>query len=126
MSILSANQSRQKRGIGAMLIMFFVFTIIFYLKSNRVEDITFGFVVDKEIQLLNEWKTSSKAGAALFLFISLVGIGISYLQYKRSKNILLGSFIFGSGSILAFLCWTAENLFHSLGFYKVQSCSLYH
>ena len=46
MSILSASQARQKRGIIAMLVMFFVFTVIFYIKSNRVEDITFGFVVD--------------------------------------------------------------------------------
>ena len=65
MSILSASQARQKRGIIAMLVMFFVFTVIFYIKSNRVEDITFGFVVDKEWQLLNEWKLSSKRGAAL-------------------------------------------------------------
>jgi simple sugar transport system permease protein len=111
MSILSSNQTRQKRGIFAMVAMFFVFTIIFYLKSNRVEDITFGFVVDKEIQLVNEWKISSKIGAALFLLVSLTGIGISYLQFKRGKKILLGSSIFGFGSILAFLCWTASGKF---------------
>ena len=74
MSILSANQARQKRGIIAMLILFFVFTIIFYFRSNKIEDITFGFIVDTEWQLLNEWKISSKSGAALFLFISLIGI----------------------------------------------------
>jgi simple sugar transport system permease protein len=111
MSILSSNQTRQKRGIFAMVAMFFVFTIIFYLKSNRVEDITFGFVVDKEIQLVNEWKIGSKIGAALFLLVSITGIGISYLQFKRGKKILLGSSIFGFGSILAFLCWTASGKF---------------
>jgi hypothetical protein len=51
MNILSANQIRQRRGIIAMLFMFFLFTVIFYLKSNKVENITFGFVVDKEWQL---------------------------------------------------------------------------
>ena len=111
MSILSANQVRQKRGIIAMFVMFIVFTIIFYIKSNRVGDITFGFVVDAEWQLLNEWKIGSKSGAGLFLVLSLVGIGISYLQFKRGKKILLGSFIFGFGSILAFLCWTASGKF---------------
>ena len=111
MRILSANQARQKRGIIAMFISFCVFTIIFYLRSNRVEDITFGFTVDKEWHLFNEWQISSKSGAALFLLISLLGIGISYLQFSRSKNILLGSFIFGFGSILAFLCWTASGKF---------------
>ena len=111
MSILSANQVRQKRGIIAMFVMFIIFAIIFYIKSNRVEDITFGFVVDTEWQLLNEWKIGSKSGAALFLVFSLVGIGISYLQFKRGRKILLGSFIFGFGSILAFLCWTASGKF---------------
>ena len=111
MSILSANQVRQKRGIIAMFVMFIIFAIIFYIKSNRVEDITFGFVVDTEWQLLNEWKIRSKSGAGLFLVLSLVGIGISYLQFKRGKKILLGSFIFGFGSILAFLCWTASGKF---------------
>jgi len=111
MSILSANQVRQKRGIIAMFVMFIIFSIIFYIKSNRVEDITFGFVVDTEWQLLNEWKIGSKSGAGLFLVLSLVGIGISYLQFKRGKKILLGSFIFGFGSILAFLCWTASGKF---------------
>ena len=111
MSILSANQVRQKRGIIAMFVMFIIFAIIFYIKSNRVEDITFGFVVDTEWQLLNEWKIGSKSGAGLFLVLSLVGIGISNLQFKRGKKILLGSFIFGFGSILAFLCWTASGKF---------------
>jgi len=111
MSILSANQARQKRGIIAMVVMFIVFTVIFYLKSNRVEDITFGFIVDTEWQLVNEWQIGSKSGAALFLVLSLVGIGISYLQFQRGKKILLGSFIFGFGSILAFLCWTASGKF---------------
>ena len=111
MSILSANQVRQKRGIIAMFVLFIVFMMIFYIKSNRVEDITFGFVVDTEWQLLNEWKIGSKSGAGLFLVLSLVGIGISYLQFKRGKKILLGSFIFGFGSILAFLCWTASGKF---------------
>jgi simple sugar transport system permease protein len=111
MSILSANQVRQKRGIIAMFVMFIIFAIIFYIKSNRVEDIIFGFVVDTEWQLLNEWKIGSKSGAGLFLVLSLVGIGISYLQFKRGKKILLGSFIFGFGSILAFLCWTASGKF---------------
>ena len=111
MSILSANQVRQKRGIIAMFVMFIIFAIIFYIKSNRVEDIIFGFVVDTEWQLLNEWKIGSKSGAGLFLVLSLVGIGISNLQFKRGKKILLGSFIFGFGSILAFLCWTASGKF---------------
>ena len=111
MSILSANQARQKRGIMAMLVMFFLFSVIFYFRSNKVEDITFGFIADKEWQLLNEWQVSSKSGAALFLIISLLGIGVAYLQFKRSKNILLGSFIFGFGSILAFICWTASGKF---------------
>ena len=67
--------------------------------------------MDKEWQLLNEWQISSKSGAALFLFISLIGIGVAYFQFKKGKNISLGGFIFGFGSILAFICWTASGKF---------------
>jgi len=111
MAFLSSNQMRQRRGIYAMSSLLLVFAYIFYFKSNRKEDITFGFVVDKEWQIINEWALPSKIGAGLFLFLALLGIAIAYLQFKLDKKISLGSFIFGFGSILAFLCWTAAGKF---------------
>jgi simple sugar transport system permease protein len=41
----------------------------------------------------------------------LLGIAIAYLQFRLGKKIILGSFVFGFGSILAFLCWTAAGKF---------------
>jgi simple sugar transport system permease protein len=111
MKFLSAVQMRQKRGIQAMSLLLILFSYAFYLNSKQTEDITFGFVIDKEWQLINEWIIASKTGAGLFLILALIGIGVSYLQFRRGTNIVIGSFIFGFGSILAFLCWTASGKF---------------
>jgi general nucleoside transport system permease protein len=111
MKNLSAIQKRQLRGIQAMSLLLILFSYAFYFNSKQTEDITFGFVIDKEWQLINEWVIASKTGAGLFLTLALIGIGVSYLQFRRGTNIVIGSFIFGFGSILAFLCWTASGKF---------------
>ena len=111
MNNLSEKQKRQKRGIISMLILTIFFTIVFYLKSNKTEDVTFGFILGEEWKLINEWKISSKSGALIFLLIAFLGVITSYLLYRKNKNLTLGSFLFGFGSILAFLCWSAAGKF---------------
>jgi len=111
MNNLSEKQKRQKRGVISMLIFSILFTVVFYLKSNKSEDVTFGFVLGKEWKLISEWKIASKSGALIFLLIAFLGVLISYLQFRKNKNLTLGSFFFGFGSILAFLCWAAAGKF---------------
>jgi simple sugar transport system permease protein len=111
MNNLSEKQKRQKRGLISMLFLSLLFTIIFYLKSNKAEDITFGFVLGEEWKLINEWKIASKSGALIFLLIAFTGVAVSYLLFRKNKNLTIGSFIFGFGSILAFLCWSAAGKF---------------
>jgi simple sugar transport system permease protein len=111
MKNLSAHQKRQQRGIVVMSLLFAFFTYAFYLKSNKAEDITFGFVLGNEWKLINEWKIGSRSGALIFLLISLVGIVISYLQFRRKKNLSIGGFFFGFGGIMSFLCWAAAGKF---------------
>ena len=111
MNNLSEKQKRQKRGIISMLILSIFFTIVFYLKSNKTEDVTFGFILGEEWKLINEWKIASKTGALIFLLIAFLGVITSYLLYRKNKNLTLGSFLFGFGSILAFLCWSAAGKF---------------
>jgi len=94
-----------------MLLLTLFFTVIFYFKSNKTEDVTFGFVLGEEWKLINEWKIASKSGALIFLLIALLGVAVSYLQFRKNKNLTLGSFLFGFGSILAFLCWAAAGKF---------------
>jgi len=91
MNNLSIQQKRQQRGIITMLVLFAVCTIVFYLKSNKTEDITFGFILGDEWKLINEWKVASKSGVMIFLVITLLGIAISYWQFRRKKNLSLGS-----------------------------------
>ena len=111
MNNLSIQQKRQQRGIFTMTALFLVFTVVFYLKSDKTEDITFGFILGNEWKLINEWKIGSKSGVIIFLLTALIGIGISYLQFRRKKNLSLGSLVFGIGSIMAFLCWSAAGKF---------------
>ena len=111
MNNLSIQQKRQQRGIFTMAALFLVFTVVFYLNSDKTEYITFGFILGDEWKLINEWKVASKSGVIIFLLIALIGIGISYLQFRRNKNLSLGSLIFGIGSIMAFLCWSAAGKF---------------
>jgi len=88
-----------------------LFSYVFYFNSKKVEDITFGFVIDQEWQLINEWVVASRTGSGLFLLLALMGIGLAYLQFRSGKKIVMGSFIFGFGIILAFMCWTASGKF---------------
>jgi simple sugar transport system permease protein len=111
MNNLSEKQKRQKRGLISMLSLSLLFTVVFYFKSNKTEDVTFGFVLGEEWKLINEWKIASKSGALIFLLVAFLGVAISYLQFRKNKNLTLGSFLFGFGSILAFLCWAAAGKF---------------
>lgn len=111
MKNLSEKQKRQQRGIFAMVVFYLMFFFTFYFKSNKTEEVTFGFVLGEEWNLINEWKVDSKNGALIFLVIALFGIAIAYLQFRNKKNLTLGSFFFSFGSILAFLCWAASGKF---------------
>ena len=111
MNDLSIKQKRQLRGIITMVVTISVFFIFFYFKSTKIEDVTFGFIVGEEWKLINEWIIDSKNGVLIFLLIASIGVAISYLQFKREKNLSIGSFLFGFGITLAFLCWAGAGKF---------------
>ena len=111
MSVLSSNQKRQQRGIFTMGILTLLFIYLFYLNSDKKEKVTFGFVMDKEWKLITEWNVNSKSGALIFLIIAAIGIAVSYLLFKTNKPLTAGGFLFGFGSVMAFLCWAAAGKF---------------
>ena len=108
---LSNQKRRQRRGIISMSLMVLLFFIIFYLNSNKTEEVTFGFILGEEWKFINEWKTQSKTGALLFIGFAVIGVLISYRQFLRDKKLTLGVYLFGLGSIMSFLCWTAAGKF---------------
>jgi simple sugar transport system permease protein len=71
----------------------------------------YGFYLGDEWKLISEWEIGSKSGVLIFLTLALIGVVISFIQFKNNKKISLGSFIFGFGSIMAFLCWAAAGKF---------------
>jgi simple sugar transport system permease protein len=111
MNNLSIHQRRQRRGIFSMLALLLFFTFIFYFKSNKVDDVTFGFVLGEEWKLINEWKIAPKSGALIFLLIAAIGIAVAYLSFRKKRNLTIGGFFFGFGSIMSFLCWAAAGKF---------------
>jgi ABC-type uncharacterized transport system permease subunit len=108
---LNAIQKRRQQGLIAMFVMLLLFLFIFYLNSSRIEPVVFGFYLGDEWKLINEWKIGSKSGVLIFLGVALIGVIYSYTQFIRGKKLSLGSFLFGFGSIMAFLCWAASGKF---------------
>jgi len=111
MSQLNALQKRRQSGIVTMAILLLIFTLIFYVTSSRVEPVVYSFYLGDEWKLISEWKVGSKSGVMIFLIFALIGVIISFIQFKNNKKITLGSLIFGFGSILAFLSWAAAGKF---------------
>ena len=111
MSQLNALQKRRQNGIITMAVLLVIFTFVFYFISSRVEPVVYGFYLGDEWKLISEWEIGSKSGVLIFLILALIGIAISFIQFKNDKKISLGSSIFGFGSIMAFLCWAAAGKF---------------
>ncbi|CAB5114316.1 unannotated protein [freshwater metagenome] len=81
------------------------------MTSSRVEPVVYSFYLGDEWKLISEWKVGSKSGVMIFLIFALIGVIISFIQFKNNKKITLGSLIFGFGSIMAFLSWAAAGKF---------------
>lgn len=111
MSQLNALQKRRQSGVVTMAILLVIFTFIFYVTSSRVEPVVYNFYLGDEWKLISEWKVGSKSGVMIFLIFALIGVIISFIQFKNNKKITLGSLIFGFGSIMAFLSWAAAGKF---------------
>ena len=111
MSQLNALQKRRQSGVVTMAILLLIFTLIFYVTSSRVEPVVYSFYLGDEWKLISEWKIGSKSGVMIFLIFALIGVIISFIQFKNNKKITLGSLIFGFGSIMAFLSWAAAGKF---------------
>lgn len=94
-----------------MFVLNLLFFVVFYLNSNKTEEITFGFTLGDEWKLIKEWKIDSKTGALLFLGLALIGVLSSYRQYQRDKKLTFGVYLFGLGSIMSFLCWAGAGKF---------------
>jgi simple sugar transport system permease protein len=111
MSQLNALQKRRQSGIITMAVLLVIFTFVFYVISSRIEPVVYGFYLGDEWKLISEWEIGSKSGVLIFLTLALIGVVISFIQFKNNKKISLGSFIFGFGSIMAFFCWAAAGKF---------------
>lgn len=111
MAELTAQQRRQSRGLILMILVSLFSSYVFFLGSNKVEPVTFGFVVGDEWALVQEWIIASRAGAAIFTLVSLFGVFIGYLEFKAKRALTFSTLIVTFGFIMSFLCWIASGKF---------------
>jgi simple sugar transport system permease protein len=107
----SAQQKRQLNGLITMSLFFVLSAYFFYFNSDKIEPVTYGFVIGNEIVLLNEWVVDSKSAVEIFLLLSLIGILLSYFRFRSNKKMSLGTIFFGFGLIMAFMSWAASGKF---------------
>ncbi len=111
MKNLTSQARRQVRGLITMgaITLFSFYT--FYLTSDKIEPITFSFIVGNEWALLKEWVVASKTGAGIFIICSIFGLLIGYLEFKAKRTLTFSSLIFGFGFVMSFICWAASGKF---------------
>ena len=111
MKLNSAQQKRQLNGLITMSLFFVLSAYFFYFNSDKIEPVTYGFVIGNEVVLLNEWVVDSKRAVEIFLLLSLIGILLSYFRFRSNKKMSLGTIFFGFGLIMAFMSWAASGKF---------------
>jgi len=94
-----------------MSLFFVLSAYFFYFNSDKIEPVTYGFVIGSEIVLLNEWVVDSKRAVEIFLLLSLIGVLLSYFRFRSNKKMSLGTILFGFGLIMAFMSWAASGKF---------------
>lgn len=111
MKLNSAQQKRQLNGLITMSLFFVLSAYFFYFNSDKIEPVTYGFVIGNEVVLLSEWVVDSKRAVEIFLLLSLIGILLSYFRFRSDKKMSLGTILFGFGLIMAFMSWAASGKF---------------
>ncbi len=107
----SAAQKRQLRLIIVMAVLSLGALIKFGFLSSSTQKTGFGFVLGNEWHFFTRWDVRSSYSSILFAVIAFIGVGISYLSFRRAKTIGLGSGITSFGLLLSFISWAATGKF---------------
>jgi simple sugar transport system permease protein len=108
---LSAPERRRRRGVITMFALAIGAFLGFVIIPKQNDNVTFGFVMDREWVLFHEWVVSSKTGSLGFAILALAATILAYLQFRARKTIRFASAIFGFSFLMSFLCWAASGKF---------------
>ena len=107
MKALSAAERRRRRTLFVMAILAVLSTLIFGLFQKSGQNVTYGFTLDKEWVLIQQWVISSRTASLLFGVISVLASAVAFLQFRAGRTIGLASGIGSAGIMMSFLSWAA-------------------
>lgn len=108
---LSAPERRRRRGVITMFALAIGAFLGFVIIPKQNDNVTFGFVMDREWVFFHEWVVSSKTGSLGFAILALAATILAYSQFRARKTIRFASAIFGFSFLMSFLCWAASGKF---------------
>jgi simple sugar transport system permease protein len=111
MKNLSAAELRRRRGVYTMAILSLLAFIGFGLIPASGQNVTYGFILDKEWILIHQWVIGAKSASQLFAGIAMLGSIVAYMQFRARKTIRLASAITSAGLLMSFLSWAAAGKF---------------
>ena len=111
MKALSAADLRRRRSLIVLATLSILSTIVFGLLQKSGQDVTYGFVFDKEWVLISQWVIGSKTASLLFGVISVAASALSYLQFKAGKTSKIASAVGSAGILMSFISWAAAGKF---------------
>jgi len=111
MRALSAAELRRRRSLIVLATLAILSTLVFGLLQKSGQDVTYGFVFDKEWVLISQWVIGSKTASLLFGVISVAASAISYFQFKAGKTSKIASAVGSAGILMSFISWAAAGKF---------------
>ena len=111
MKSLSAAERRRRRSLYVMATLAVLSTLVFGILQKSGQNVTYGFTLDKEWVLIQQWVISSKTASLLFGGISLLASIAAFFQFRAGKTIGLASGIGSAGIMMSFLSWAAAGKF---------------
>jgi len=83
MKSLSAAERRRRRSLYVMATLAVLSTLVFGILQKSGQNVTYGFTLDKEWVLIQQWVISSKTASLLFGGISLLASIAAFFQFRR-------------------------------------------
>ena len=102
---ISREAKRKLNGIYAMAIASVFSVVVFAYLPKESGDVTYGFVLDKEWVLIQQWVIDSRVGAYAFSIMAAIFTALAYLLFRQGKKHGIAIFGFSIGLFMAFLCW---------------------
>ena len=111
MKALSAAERRRRRSLYVMAALAVLSTLVFGLLQRSGQVVTYGFVLDKEWVLVQQWVINSRTASLLFGLLAVAASAVAFVQFRAGKTIGLASAVGAAGIMMSFLSWAAAGKF---------------